>query len=446
MKLLLSFLIAFKVLSVPAVEIDGRDFISFKTILKKFHFRAIKGEYGFIGDGHRLVIYPKTGIYLLDDERGRLDFLKRKGDIYLSGELWAIVLSKFLESNIYWDYEKDRFILSSYPPSIKRVEVIRTGDSLILRVKLNPDLEYELEEREFLVLKVKRGFFRGPYRYEGDHVVLDSVYITHTSAGAEFRIYKGNSTHHVEKKGGILDVVFKKKLKPSKGIERRIDCIVIDPGHGGKDPGAIGRRGTREKDIVLMIAKKVREILERRTGLRVYLTRDRDKFVPLRERTMYANRMGADIFVSIHCNYSKRRSAEGIETYFLSEAKTQWERAVAAFENSAIKYEVENNVDTSDIIKYILMDMAQTEYLKESQDLAAYIQESIVKRTRRIDRGVKQAGFYVLAGAYMPAVLVEVSFISNPTEEKLLRSKRYQEKIAKGIADGIEKFIRAYSR
>jgi len=222
----------------------------------------------------------------------------------------------------------------------------------------------------------------------------------------------------------------------------RIDKIIIDPGHGGKDPGAVGRKKTREKDIALDIGLRLRKALRERSRAEVLMTRDDDTFIPLGERTRIANRSGGKLFVSIHCNSSRNRRAHGLETYFLSPARTERAMKVALKENSVIQYE-ESRDQYKDLTEenFILLAMAQAQFVKESEQLAALVQKEVHKRTRLIDRGVDQAGFYVLIGASMPAILIETAFISNPNEEGQLRSKAFRQKLADGICDAILEFI-----
>lgn len=449
MKLLLLFLLSFKTVSVPVYEKGKTDYISFEDIVKKFKLKKVKGETGFIGEGHHVTFRSEKGYCLIDGKKKSIRGVLIEGNkLFLPGEVWALILSDVLEENLYFDFEKNRFIFSKYPPSVKEISLLKRGDTLSLIIKHNVDLtpEVSLLSPGELRVKIKRGFFRGPYILKGNRKHIEEIIVKHRGDGALLLVdYNLKVSYQVDKKPGKTIISFYSSRKKEKFI-RSVDVIVIDPGHGGKDPGAIGRMGTKEKDIVLQVAKKLKRILEKETDLKVYLTRESDVFVPLRDRSKMANELGADLFVSLHCNFSRRRTAQGIETYFLSEARTEWERAVAAFENSALRYELDSSIDTTDVLKYILMDLAQTEYLRESQDLAAYVQEEMVKKTRRLSRGVKQAGFYVLAGAYMPSILVEISFISNKTEEKMLKSSKYQERIAKGIADGIKKFLRKYEK
>jgi N-acetylmuramoyl-L-alanine amidase len=226
--------------------------------------------------------------------------------------------------------------------------------------------------------------------------------------------------------------------------EPAVRTVVIDPGHGGdENPGARGAAGTLEKDVALSIARKLRAELVNARGLQVFLTRDRDVDVELDERTAIANNYKADLFVSIHANASRERGAQGSEVYFLSyQASDDESRWVAQSEGAAEP--VAGATPGSDLA-LILWDMAQAEHLEASSALASRIQEELAVVTGSEGRGVKQAPFRVLVGAAMPAVLVEVAFISNPDEEKLLASEAYQTKIAASLARGIERFRRERS-
>ncbi len=226
-----------------------------------------------------------------------------------------------------------------------------------------------------------------------------------------------------------------------------IDIIIIDAGHGGENLGAVGPKGTREKDVVLDIALRLESLLKNSNhrGLQVYLTRRDDKFIPLEDRALFANQKGGDLFVSIHANAAKRRTAAGTEIYFLAQAKNDEARAVEALENSAILFERPQGapVDTSEL-NFILMDMLQTEFLKESSDLAQIIHDQMKGVLGIPSRGVDQAGFFVLNRTYMPSVLVETAFISNPEEEQLLNKTTFRQKIAEAICQGILDFKDKY--
>ncbi|HEY4706143.1 MAG TPA: N-acetylmuramoyl-L-alanine amidase [Thermodesulfobacteriota bacterium] len=249
----------------------------------------------------------------------------------------------------------------------------------------------------------------------------------------------------------VLIISFMFLLCPDQGAcslrdlpvaEDGIRIIVIDPGHGGDDTGAKGPAGSEEKDVTLKLAWKLAEVLKERLDVRVLLTRTADVFIPLEERTAFANRMHADLFISIHANAAQSREAKGIETFFLNfEATDEDARRVAAFENSA------NAAGLMDVspaeggdLKDILVDLANTMSHHESSRLAEVVHASMLGAAGRESRGVKQAHFTVLVGATMPAVLVEVGFITNPAEERLLTSAKDQARMAEAIADGILNF------
>ena len=219
------------------------------------------------------------------------------------------------------------------------------------------------------------------------------------------------------------------------------DCIVIDPGHGGRDPGAVGASGSQEKDRTLEISLMVRDLLRiRLPDLRVVLTRSTDDYVSLGARTRIANRNRADLFVSIHCNAAPNRSAHGFETYFLSRARTDDARAVQMLENNALELD-ETVAAPEDPLSFLLADMSQSIFQNQSSHLAGAIQSSFSQAFPvRRDRGVKRAGFYVLRGAYMPAVLVEVGFISNLEEEQGLKSLDFRFKTAQAIVESIVEY------
>lgn len=223
--------------------------------------------------------------------------------------------------------------------------------------------------------------------------------------------------------------------------------IVIDAGHGGKDPGAIGPSGLKEKNVTLALSRKVRDALKRRCACRVLLTRNSDRFLELDERTVIANSLNADLFISIHANASRDRRAYGMETYFLSPARSRDEMETAARENMLAlnsANEVEND------LAYIMTDLNNTRKINDSVSLARSVQRSLVKGTRarysRIkDKGVKQAMFYVLWRASMPSILVEAGFITNRTEERRLRDRAYISRMAESIADGVMNYSRTYT-
>ncbi len=222
-----------------------------------------------------------------------------------------------------------------------------------------------------------------------------------------------------------------------------IKRIVIDPGHGGDDPGAIGPSGVQEKDIVLSVGRKLGAILTARYGAEVIFTRDKDIFIPLNERTEIANSKKADLFISIHANASPRKEARGIETYFLNWTNDAEAMRVAARENK-ISFKKMEKMRSE--LQTILYDLARKNKNEESMRLAASIQNAMVNTLKENyskiqDLGVKYAFFYVLVGAEIPSILVEISFISNDEEEKRLTEELYKDRIAEAIATGVNSYM-----
>ncbi|MBI4715481.1 MAG: N-acetylmuramoyl-L-alanine amidase [Nitrospirae bacterium] len=213
----------------------------------------------------------------------------------------------------------------------------------------------------------------------------------------------------------------------------------MDPGHGGEDPGAVGRNGLQEKEVVLDVALRLKELLETRLGKKVIMTRDRDVFIPLKERTEIANRRGADLFLSVHANASPRKEARGIETYLLGRSSNP-EAMLTALRENGISPET-----TTGDLETILVDLLNAVKKEESLRFAHYVQNSLIDtlhpRYPVVDLGVKQAPFYVLVNAAMPSILAEISFVSNPEEEKRLGDPAYRQQVAEALLAGVEKYI-----
>jgi N-acetylmuramoyl-L-alanine amidase len=212
-------------------------------------------------------------------------------------------------------------------------------------------------------------------------------------------------------------------------LERRVRTVVIDPGHGGHDVGAVGPRGILEKDVNLGVALELRRWLERESGLDVVLTRERDEYVELADRAEAANTAAGDIFISLHCNSWFNDGAHGLETYFLSPAQSDWAKSVEAAENAA-------GGEPGDV-DFIVWELVQNRFISSSSRLAETIQAGVCGDLGVPDRGVRQAGFRVLVGAYMPAVLIELGFLSHTAEEQRLGDRGYQQELARAIGDAL---------
>lgn len=234
---------------------------------------------------------------------------------------------------------------------------------------------------------------------------------------------------------------------PLRKAERPPRVVIIDAGHGGRDPGKTGPNGLKEKDVTLAVATLLAEVLRERGGYEVHMTRTTDTLIALADRPRLANKWKAGrpsaLFVSIHAN-AHGTQASGYETFFLSEARTEDERRVAEMENAAVEFEEERVAATDDDLDWILNHLRNDFYLRASNDLAEIVQKRIGAIHPGPNRGVKQAGFRVLVGAFMPAVLVETAFITHREESKLLASTSFRRQIATALADAIEEFFSSH--
>jgi N-acetylmuramoyl-L-alanine amidase len=209
----------------------------------------------------------------------------------------------------------------------------------------------------------------------------------------------------------------------------KVRTVVVDPGHGGHDVGAVGARGIMEKNVNLGVARELRRYLEHESDLKVILTRDKDEYLELADRAEIANSNDGDIFLSLHCNSWFNDSAHGLETYFLSPARSDWAKSVEAAEN--------RSAGAAGDVEFIVWDLVQNRFISSSSQLAEIIQSEVTGALDLPDRGVRQAGFRVLVGAYMPAVLVELGFLSHDAEEGRLGDQGYQRNLAQAIGNAL---------
>ncbi len=247
--------------------------------------------------------------------------------------------------------------------------------------------------------------------------------------------------HRKEKELQIAQVL-------SRDVEKwKLNTIVLDAGHGGKDPGAIGGNGTREKDVVLNIVHDLGTFIEQKwPDVRVIYTRKDDTFIPLHERGKIANRSAGKLFISVHCNASPNHTARGSEVYILGEHKNKAALDVAMFENAVIRNEADYQQEYRDFTEehLIMSSMAQNSFAKQSTTLAQDILKPVYRQPTNNSRAVRQAGFMVLWTPSMPSALVEVGYLSNTSEETILRDRQEQAKIAYGIFQGVEVYRKNY--
>ncbi len=246
------------------------------------------------------------------------------------------------------------------------------------------------------------------------------------------------------------------KEEKTKGNISFIDCIIIDAGHGGKDPGARNRKmRAYEKNIVLSVALKLKNLLNREfPDIKIVMTREKDEFISLTDRKNIANKSGGDIYISIHNNSiggnaKKKNEVSGYSIYFLDEALNDESRAVAALENQVIEFEKEDVKESFSDIDIILQRSQLNRYRIESEDLAITLEKSFYKGIRKLRRhgtGINQANFYVLRGPEMPSVLLELGYICNNKEARLLKSTEFQEESVRAIYNGLKKYIHKHKK
>jgi len=224
-----------------------------------------------------------------------------------------------------------------------------------------------------------------------------------------------------------------------RSLGLKLSRVVIDAGHGGHDTGSIGPAGYTEKELVLDVAERLKELVETEMGAEVVMTRSDDTFVPLESRAAIANQQEADLFISIHANSSRMRAARGVETYFLNFTSSREALETASRENAASERSIH---ELQDLVKKIML----RDKVDESRELAQNIQRAMLKRSNAgTDRGVKQAPFIVLIGANMPSILAEICFISNPQEEKFVKSAENRQVIAQSLFEGVRSYAESLS-
>ncbi len=240
-------------------------------------------------------------------------------------------------------------------------------------------------------------------------------------------------------KSKVIDRLFQ-ETPPVFARERKSYKIIVDPGHGGKDPGAIGRLGTKEKDVVLDIGRKLKDDLAR-SGFEVIMTRNRDEFISLEERTEIASGTDANLFISVHANASPSRSVDGVEVYTLRTLEYKEKTEEQRIKNHRVMFNHLAMERNQPFLNDILEDMLFTNKCAESPKLASMATQGICRETKADSRGVKRAGFFVLRNTLIPAILVEVGYLSNSREERLLQSGEYRQKIADGLAASIVSYV-----
>lgn len=426
---------------------------------------------------------------LFNDSSTDLAFPARliRGAMYVPVNSFLPLLSRMMQTSLSWDGSKNGIVSPRTLSTITNVVLEERAQGTLVRISLAAPLQYkaELNEHNWLTLTLADGALSPCIGFSSPPVgmVLDSRYLQREGeAQISFRISDDLDKYDISRATNTRDLLISIRRKrpaalnlpntPAKAIEKamgtstvntedsylaednwRIDTVIIDPGHGGKDSGAVGPKGTMEKDTVLAVAKELKRLFDERRELDAILTRSNDTFISLYQRANIAKRNNGKLFVSIHANASRSHEATGMEVFFLSAAKTADARSVAERENASVSFEdnpaaSRRMLNEKGLLNEIQNDMASNVFLKESQDMCTVLLDTTIPVTRQTNRGVKQAGFYVLAGtqAAMPSILFEIGFISNPDEERMLNRVSYQKRLAQSIYDSIITFKERHER
>jgi len=423
-----------KAIKCEAVEIELQDYIPLRPITDilgiNYIFDPHTQRLQLFDNSHKIILIGNIGVIKCDGLFKNMAF----PPYYIAKEIYFPL--KELTTIIGANFEKLIFIKELKEVSkIAEISILLRGDSTVVKFAWERPLDFDVLFNPTKTVIEIDGRYQKKTKLKATGAVEAVTLIPYnTYTRLELGLQKINA--YIERKD---EVVFFNK------ITKKVNLIVIDPGHGGIDPGAVGRTGLYEKDVVLDIGKILQNLIKDSLGINILLTREKDKYLSLKERTNIANRNSADIFVSIHCNASPkgRSNSRGFETYFLSEAKTDEARAVAARENASLRFD---GIQPTDEVSFILYDLAQSAFLEESNRLAECIQSEAETGLSIPARGVNQAGFYVLKGAFMPSVLIETAFISNTYEERLLKKKDFRQKLADCIFKGIRNFVIDYEK
>jgi N-acetylmuramoyl-L-alanine amidase len=387
--------------------------------------------------------------------------LDHEGDLWLPLVFLTQAVGPQTRENMAWDPAARKLVLGSADFNVAGLKVEVLGRTTNVHIQCSEPLGYRTSSPRAGVIELKiyggevntarvnSGNRRGlllsaASRQHRDHA---SVTLRVDQLVGRFRTYTADEGREIvvvleeEQLTTMPDPV--PRGRESVNIERgpvdetnRIDVqvVVVDAGHGGHDVGAVSNRGIMEKDVNLGVAKELRRYLEKQSDVKVVLTRENDSHIELADRAEIANSSGGDLFLSLHCNSWFNDGAHGLETYFLSPANSDYAKSVEAAENQAAQAA---SAAEPDDIEFIVWELVQNRFISSSSELAETIQTNVTRDLGLPDRGVRQAGFRVLVGAYMPAVLIELGFLSHKQEERKLGERSYQRQLAEAIGDAI---------
>jgi N-acetylmuramoyl-L-alanine amidase len=451
--------------SHPVATIAGKEFLVSDAARALGYTVAADAGTGVLtvtGYGHQILLGPGTAQVPVDRRIVPISSPARivTGALYAPIDFFDKILFPLAGAAGGWDSGRKTWTLTAAGPPPISVEVavvhVAPTTQVVLRLSSAAPASTTASEKSYQVrfpeTRLDPPFAERKY----DDPLVSAVRFTADTATIEFREPNSSTrSYPLTSPDRIVIEIGRRATGPGAAAAPPIEpagpasaaaapiTIVVDPGHGGTETGAIGPGGLQEKDVTLEIAKRVAAALPRALACRTVLTRDTDLLISLDDRTSIANHEKADLFLSIHANSSRAASAQGSETYYLSlEASDKIAQEVASRENAAPGAPTpgplaSNNPD----LDFVLWDLAQSAHLKESSELADAIQAELNGVSQTANRGIKQAPFRVLVGATMPAVLVEVAFISNPDGEKKLRSPEFQQAISDAVVRAVARFF-----
>jgi N-acetylmuramoyl-L-alanine amidase len=464
----------------PSEEIDllergGRVYLSISQVSRLLGLEVAvdwtEQEMMLRDDIHTLQILIGGTVWVRDGETiaaGEAT-LRDGDDVYLTLSAIEQTLAPAFGRNLRWDTRKRTIMVGLPAPNIIDIKVRAARERVTATIETIGMLSYDLYPAKDgrVRLRIRGGVFSKHLDFESEGGLIERVEAVQETDGAQVTITlaKGSPAYRVyprRRPDGIVILVWRRSLTDIPQPEFRpprqmawaerfspehmeLDLVVVDPGHGGENFGSVGPSGYMEKEFNLEVSRKLKAALELE-GIEAILTRNEDTFIDLETRTEVANSVGADLFISMHANGYRNTEANGFEVYFLSPALDDEARTVAAMENAGREIVPLSADGGDDELAFILWDTAQNEFVVESSHLAQIVNEEMHERLTLKNRGVKQAGFVVLAGVYLPAVLVETAFITNPREEALLKDEAFQETVADAVLQAVLRFKADYGR
>ncbi len=461
--------------SIDVMERHGEYFITLADVARLLNLSktvdVAEGKASLMSESHELEVIIGGTVWMRDGEPVKAGDAATwdEGTIYVSLESVDETLAPAMERTFRWSAGSKVISVGLPSPNILDLDVDTRQGRAVATIRTTGILKYDMIPLAGgrIEILVRGGVASRAMSHDSKAGLIKSIKAQQVGSGVKFVVTLAGEgiSYRVFPRwepDGIVISVWRRsadelpqpELRPPRQLawpERfapgrsEIDVVVIDPGHGGDNFGSIGPTGFTEKQANLEIARRLRDRIEA-AGMEVFLTRNEDVPLTLERRTEIANSVEADLFVSIHANGYRGSEARGFEVYFLSPAISDQDKSVAAMENAGADMSPYIASGSGDDIAFILWDAAQNEFIVESSDLAQYVNEEMSLKLDIPNRGVKQAGFVVLTGAYLPAILVETAFITNPTEEGLLRDEAFQQTVADAVARGVIRFKEVYGR